>query len=327
MFLTTFYRCLRTKPSIVFGPVPSRRLGTSLGVNNIPPKHCTYSCIYCQLGRTKTLEIERRKFYDSDEIVNQVIKAVESAEQKIDYITFVPDGEPTLDVNLGRTAEKIKEVVSIPLAVLTNSSLIFRDDVVRDLQVFDLVSVKIDAVDARTWRLINRPHPDLKLSKILDGIKDFVSSFRGVIITETMLVSGVNDTISKCRRVVEFINSLSRVDKAYISVPIRPPSEPWVKPSSEDRILSCYSLMWEALSEGKVELMIGYEKSNFKLVGDPIQALLATTSVHPLRIDYARKYLSECGLDPDKVLSDLISRGEIVIAEYRGHRFVVRKIA
>ena len=306
--------------------MPSRRLGASLGVNNIPPKHCTYSCIYCQLGRTKCLEIERRKFYEPDEVVNQVIRAVEESSEKIDYITFVPDGEPTLDINLGKTAEKIKEVVSIPLAVLTNTSLIFRGDVVSDLQVFDLVSLKIDAVDTKSWRLINRPHPDLKLDKILDGIKDFAESFNGIIITETMLVSGVNDSISKCRKVAEFIRDLRRVDKAYIAVPIRPPSEPWVKPPSEDRILSCYSLMWEYLGEGRVELMVGYEKSNFKLVGDPVKALLATTSVHPMRVDYARKYLSERGLNPDKVIADLVSKGEVAVVEYRGHKFIIRKI-
>ena len=307
--------------------MPSRRLGTSLGINNIPPKHCTYSCIYCQLGRTKYLEVERRKFYDPDEIVSQVIKAVEESNEKIDYITFVPDGEPTLDINLGKTAEKIKEVVSIPLAVLTNASLIFRDDVASDIQVFDLVSLKIDAVDVKTWRLINRPHPDLKLSRILDGIKDFTKSFNGIIITETMLVSGVNDTISKCKKIAEFIRDLGRVNKAYIAVPIRPPSEPWVKPPAEDRIISCYSLTWECLGEGKVELMVGYEKSNFKLIGDPVKALLATTSVHPMRMDYARKYLSEKGLNPDEVIADLVSKGEIVIAEYRGHKFIIRKIA
>ena len=315
---------LATKASVVFGPVPSRRLGMSLGVNNIPLKHCTYSCVYCQLGRTKRPEIERRAFYGPDEVVDQVIRAVEEAGEKIDYITFVPDGEPTLDVNLGKMAEKIKEVVSVPVAVLTNGSLVYRDDVVSDLSVFDLVSFKIDAADVKTWRLVNRPHPGLKLGRILEAIKDFTATYSGTVITETMLVSGVNDSISKCRRVAEFLKEL-KIKKAYIAVPIRPPSEPWVKPPAEDRVLSCYSLMWEYLGESKVELMIGYEKSNFKLVGDPVKALLATTSVHPMRIDYAYKYLTEKGLDPDKVIPELVSSGEIAIVEYRGHRFIIRK--
>ncbi|MCD6278761.1 MAG: radical SAM protein [Desulfurococcales archaeon] len=296
----------------------------SLGVNNIPLKHCTYSCVYCQLGRTKRPEIERRAFYGPDEVVDQVIRAVEEAGEKIDYITFVPDGEPTLDVNLGKMAEKIKEVVSVPVAVLTNGSLVYRDDVVSDLSVFDLVSFKIDAADVKTWRLVNRPHPGLKLGRILEAIKDFTATYSGTVITETMLVSGVNDSISKCRRVAEFLKEL-KIKKAYIAVPIRPPSEPWVKPPAEDRVLSCYSLMWEYLGESKVELMIGYEKSNFKLVGDPVKALLATTSVHPMRIDYAYKYLTEKGLDPDKVIPELVSSGEIAIVEYRGHRFIIRK--
>jgi len=296
----------------------------SLGVNNIPLKHCTYSCVYCQLGRTKSPEIERGVFYNPDEVVDQVITAVEEAGEKIDYITFVPDGEPTLDANLGKMAEKIKEVVSVPVAVLTNGSLVYRDDVVSDLNVFDLVSFKIDAADVKTWRLVNRPHPGLKLGRILEAIKDFTATYSGTVITETMLVSGVNDSISKCRRVAEFLKEL-KIEKAYIAVPIRPPSEPWVKPPAEDRVLSCYSLMWEYLGESKVELMIGYEKSNFKLVGDPVKALLATTSVHPMRIDYAYKYLTEKGLDPDKVIQELVSSEEIAIVEYRGHRFIIRK--
>jgi len=316
---------LATKVSVVFGPVPSRRLGMSLGVNNIPLKHCTYSCVYCQLGRTKNPEVMRKRFYDPDEVVGQVIRAVEGASEKIDYITFVPDGEPTLDVNLGKMAEKIKEVVNIPVAVLTNGSLVYRDDVVTDLNAFDLVSFKIDAADIKTWRLINRPHPELKLNKILEAIKDFTMSFNGIVITETMLVSGVNDTISKCRKVAEFLKEL-RISKAYIAVPIRPPSEPWVKPPAEDRVLSCYSLMWEYLGESKVELMVGYEKSNFRLIGDPVKALLATTSVHPMRVDYAYKYLTEKGLNPDEVISELVARGEIAIVEYRSHKFIIRKI-
>jgi len=272
------------------------------------------------------LGVERRSFYDPDEVVNHVVKVVEEATVKIDYITFVPDGEPTLDVNLGMIAEGIKAVVNIPLAILTNASLIDRDDVVRDLQVFDLVSLKIDAVDAETWRSINRPHPGLKLSKILEGMMNFTGSFKGAIITETMLVNGVNDSMSKCGRVAEFITGLKGVSKAYIAIPIRPPSEPWVKPPSEDRVFSCYSSFLEYLGEGRVDLMLGYEKSDFKLVGDPTEALLATVSVHPMRVDYVRKYLSEKGLDPDKVILDLLSRGEISVVKYGNHKFIIRRI-
>lgn len=128
----------------VFGPVPSRRLGRSLGVNNIPFKHCSYSCIYCQLGWTDKLTIERRKFFDRQLIFEEVRRRLEETGE-VDYITFVPDGEPTLDVNLGSEIELLKGLGRV--AVITNSSLLFREDVRADLLKADLVSLKIDAAE------------------------------------------------------------------------------------------------------------------------------------------------------------------------------------
>jgi len=139
---------------IVFGPVPSRRLGRSLGLNNIPPKHCSYSCVYCQLGTTYNLIIERRQFYDPqnifDEVKEKVIRLKETQE-KVDFITFVPDGEPTLDVNLSKEIRMLK-FLGIPIALITNSSLLFLESVRQDLCEADLVSLKIDAVSELTFK-------------------------------------------------------------------------------------------------------------------------------------------------------------------------------
>lgn len=139
---------------LAFGPVPSRRLGRSLGVNNIPAKICSYACVYCQIGKTLKMEVERRKFYEPERIYNDVSAKVKSGE-RIDYITFVPDGEPTLDINLGKEAEMLRDF-GIKLAILTNSSLIWREDVREDLMNFDLVSLKLDAVSDDIWRKVNR---------------------------------------------------------------------------------------------------------------------------------------------------------------------------
>ena len=160
---------------IVFGPVPSRRLGKSLGINNIPPpKRCSYSCIYCQLGVTKILTIERRRFYDT-EILRKALseKLSEIDEDELDYITFVPDGEPTLDESLSKHVEAVKELSDKPIAILTNSTLISNEDVKRDLMRFDLVSIKLDAASEGVWKRINRPHPSLSLREILDGMRVF----------------------------------------------------------------------------------------------------------------------------------------------------------
>ncbi|MEM3678045.1 MAG: radical SAM protein, partial [Candidatus Bathyarchaeia archaeon] len=143
----------------VFGPIPSRRLGRSLGVNNVPPKTCSYSCIYCQLGRTIKPVISRRAFYSPDKILEDAVRRVDEAglrSERIDYITFVPDGEPTLDANIGREISLLKQM-GIPIAVLSNASLLWREDVAEDLLEADLVSLKVDASDGPLWRRINRP--------------------------------------------------------------------------------------------------------------------------------------------------------------------------
>ncbi len=146
----------------VFGPVPSRRLGRSLGINNVIGKTCTYNCIYCQAGRTEELTVKRRKFYDPGWLVELVLKRInelEASGEKVDYVTFVPNGEPTLDINIGLEARMIREV-GLRIAVISNGSLLWMDDVRDDLYVFDLVSVKVDAVTPGYGDLLTGPTPN-----------------------------------------------------------------------------------------------------------------------------------------------------------------------
>jgi len=160
---------------ITFGPVPSRRLGRSLGINNIPPKICTYSCIYCQLGKTSKMKIEPQVFYSSSQIFKEVQEKVEKSREKgelIDYLTFVPDGEPTLDINLGQEIKLIKSL-GIKIAVITNSSLIDKKIVQENLTKADLISFKIDSVEEEIWRKVDRPNRNLSLKDILNSLDLF----------------------------------------------------------------------------------------------------------------------------------------------------------
>ena len=146
---------------IAFGPVPSRRLGKSLGINNIPPKICTYSCVYCQIGRTKNFGFERNSFYSVKKIeseVETILKKLKGKKEQIDYLSFVPDGEPTLDINLGKEIENLKKF-GIKIAVITNASLIWMEDVRRELAKADWVSVKVDAVSENIWKKVNQTRP------------------------------------------------------------------------------------------------------------------------------------------------------------------------
>jgi len=198
---------------ITFGPVPSRRLGYSLGVNHIPPKHCTYSCVYCQVGRTTYLEVTRREFFPVQEILDEVsqsIKRAEDSQRKIDFITLVPDGEPTLDIHLGELIRELKQFKT-PIAVITNASLIDRQDVQQELMQADWVSLKVDSVNEETWRKINRPHGSLQLSNILAGIMGFKQIFKGELVTETLLVSGINDQEKEISNLLNFLLVLPAV--------------------------------------------------------------------------------------------------------------------
>jgi len=193
----------------IFGPVPSRRLGQSLGINNVKAKTCSYSCVYCQLGRTGQLQLKREIFYDLKELLQQLaeyLKKLEKKKEKIDYITFVADGEPTLDLNLGRALERIKEF-GIKTAVISNASLITEAEVRKELKSADWVSLKIDAVSESLWKKIDRPHGSLDLAEILKGIKIFSREYRGELATETMLVKKINDQKEELEKIADFIKN------------------------------------------------------------------------------------------------------------------------
>ncbi len=311
---------------LVFGPVHSRRLGRSLGINNVPLKYCTYSCVYCQAGRTTRLTIERASFYSWTDIVSQVINALRAlGENNIDVVTFVPNGEPTLDIDIGREIREIKRAANIPVAVLSNGSLLFRDDVRSDLMEADIVSVKVDSVREETYIKINRPHPELKLGIVLEGIREFSREYRGRLLSETMLIASINDKEDEIEQIARFLREIN-IDHAYIAIPVRPTCETWVRPATEETLVRAYNIFAKNLGQERVKLLIELEKeSPLGPIKDPVSELLSMLCVHPLKLDYAVKFLERAGLDPESTLRDLESKGLIRIVEYEGKLFLVRR--
>lgn len=310
---------------LAFGPVPSRRLGRSLGVNNIPAKTCSYSCVYCQLGRTVTFTVDRRPFYSPKRVFREVasrVKMLKAEGVQPDYISFVPDGEPTLDSNLG-VEQRLLGRLGIPLAILTNSSLLWREDVREELAGFNLVSVKIDAVTARVWSRINRPHRLLDLDKILNGISVFSRSFKGKLITETMVVDGV-DYRGEFEEIADFLSEV-KPNRAYIAVPIRPPAESWVKPPSEEVLNRAFQVFTDHLGYDRVELLTGVETGSFGYTGRVEEDILGAASVHPIREDLLENLLAEAGVGWD-IVEKLIGQGKLVRLAYRGCRYYMAKI-
>jgi len=310
--------------SIVFGPVPSRRLGHSLGINNIPPKICTYSCIYCQLGNTINMPAERENFYMTKDIaqaVKEKVKRAKAKEEPIDYLTFAPDGEPTLDANIGQEIDLLKPL-GIKIAVISNASLIWREDVRQDLSLTDWVSLKVDAVINKTWHQINRPQKSLKLEAIFEGMLKFADTFKGELTTETMLIHGINDNSSELKEIADFLAQL-KPNKAYLAIPTRPPAQKEVKAASESAINTAYQIFTEKLSN--VEYLIGYEGNAFAFTGEIEDDLLSITSVHPMRQEAVMEFLKKANTDWG-VIEKLIKDGRLLELEYEGRKFYARKL-
>jgi len=309
---------------LTFGPVPSRRLGQSLGINNIPPKVCSYSCVYCQLGRTRKMEIKPSDFYNPKKIIKDVQKKLNQAGdmgESVDYLTFVADGEPTLDIHLGNLIDGLKSF-GIKIAVITNASLIQDDKVKENLNKADWVSVKIDSVQEEIWRRINRPHNSLDFRIILNGILEFSRQFKGRLVTETMLVRSLNDSEDQIKETADFIGQLLP-DTSYLSVPIRPPAEEYVQPPKEDKLIRLYQVFRSEIKE--VEMLIGYEGNAFAFTGDAEKDLLSITAVHPMREDAVTEFLKKAHKEWC-VVERLVDKGMLVERDFQGKKFYVRKL-
>lgn len=303
---------------IVYGPVPSRRLGRSIGINNITPKNCSYSCIYCQVGITTKRISVRKEFYSTDDIVKQVeikLNELYKKNENVDYLSFVPDGEPTLDINLGKTIRKLKQF-GIKIAVITNSSLLWDENVRSDLLFADWVSVKVDTVINKDWIKVNHPAKGLVLNDILQGIKNFRKDYNAVFVTETMLVSGINSNDDSLNETAKFISTLN-AKNVYILVPIRPPAVK-LEEANETIIKNALSIYF--YYNNNVKLINYNEGNNFSSFSNPIDELLSILSVHPMCKDAITEYFKNARLDEGE-LNNLIKTKKIKEISYNNTQF------
>ncbi len=218
-----------------YGPVPSRRLGFSLGVDLVPRKTCTYDCIYCQLGRTTNKTVKRDVYLPIEPIIGEIEEFLSHMDSPVDYITFSGSGEPTLHSQIGSIIEEIKKRTSIPVAVLTNGSLLFMDEVKRDLSQADLVIPSLDAVSKTVYETINRPEASLEIDVVIHGLVGFREQFQGQIWVEILFCRGINDDsteVTKMKEVLEHINP----DRIQLNTVHRPPAEDYAYPLMEERL-------------------------------------------------------------------------------------------
>ena len=221
-----------SKKKHIFGPVPSRRLGRSLGVDLVPYKTCSYDCVYCQIGRTTDITLKRAEWVSADAILEELALRLDS---KPDYVTLSGSGEPTLYSRLGELIRRIKRITDIPVAVLTNGSLLWRVDVRRDLREADLVVPSLDAGRAETFARVNRPPPGLSYDFMLAGLVAFRDVFQGQYWLEVLLVQGVNDSDEEIRAIADAAKRI-RPDRVQLNTVTRPPAEGSMRPVTKQRI-------------------------------------------------------------------------------------------
>lgn len=219
----------------IFGPVPSRRLGRSLGVDLVPYKTCTFDCIYCDVGRTTHKTIFRGPFVSPEEIQGELELTLSILDKKPDYITLSGSGETTLNNNIGEIIHKIKEITLIPLAVLTNGSLLSMDEVRKDLQEADIVLPSLDAITPVLFEYINRPHSSLRIKEIVSGLIQFREQYRGQIWLEVLFCRGVNDGKEEVEKLKENIEKI-QPDRVQLNTSVRPPTEDFVFPLTSAKL-------------------------------------------------------------------------------------------
>lgn len=219
----------------VYGPVPSRRLGRSLGVDIVPFKVCTLDCVYCQLGRTTEKAVER-KDYVPVEVVLAELKDKLDEGVEIDYFTISGSGEPTLNSRLGELIEGIKKITDIPVAILTNGTLLYRPDVRADCAKADVVLPSLDAGDEQTFQKVNRPHIDISIEKLVSGLSTFRNEFSGQIWLEVFTIDGLNTDNEQINKIKEAIKRI-RPDKVQLNTAVRPTANVSIKRPKAKRLL------------------------------------------------------------------------------------------
>jgi wyosine [tRNA(Phe)-imidazoG37] synthetase (radical SAM superfamily) len=302
----------------VFGPVPSRRLGQSLGIDTIPLKTCNWNCVYCQLGRTVPLTNERKNCVVPEVILAQVQTALSvHRPDEINWITFVGSGEPTLHASLGLLIRQVKTLTDRPVAVITNGSLLYLPEVRQELSAADAVLPTLDAGTPQLYRKINRPHPDLTFERLVEGLIAFRQMYHGKLWIEVMLVRGLNDGEQAVRDIAAMVCRIGP-DQVHINLPTRPPAEPWVQPSDAEGLMRATAILGHTAHvvqsiEGTFDLGRGHHLT---------EGIVGIITRHPLREEELRQALAKWSPGQvEEALAELAASGQAQVIERYGVRF------
>lgn len=302
----------------IFGPVPTRRLGQSLGIDPVPLKTCNWNCVYCQLGRSIPMVNERKEFYPADEILTEANNALLSHQPgEIDWVTFVGSGETTLHASLGWLIREVKKTTRLPVAVITNGSLLYLPEVRQELLAADAVLPSLDAGTPELYQLINRPYPGLSFESFLDGLIAFREKYQGNLWVEVMLVKDLNDTEDQLSKIASALQRI-KPDEIHIMQPTRPPVETWVKPPSDDGLRRALDILGDTArvihpASGSYDL--GEAKSI-------VEAVVGIVTRHPMREEELVETLKNLTTgDVTETLSTLAESDKLQVVERNGIRY------
>jgi len=295
----------------IYGPVPSRRLGLSLGIDIVPMKVCTLDCIYCQLGRTTEKSTVRREFVDIDAVIAEV-KSRLAEGVRADYITIGGSGEPTLNSRLGDLIDGLHRVTDIPVAVLTNGTLFYREDVRAECAKADVVIPSLDAGDEAAFEAVNRPARDISIEKLVSGLSMFRDEFAGQIWLEVFIVPGVNTSPEQIAEMKELVARI-RPDKVQLNTAVRPPAERSVEPASYDTLAAIARQMG-----GHCEVIADVPAGCCDRQAAEVTAdVLSMLKRRPCSVQDLCTGLGITAEEVTRQLNDLHSRG-LIVAEPRG---------
>lgn len=258
----------------VYGTVPSRRMGLSVGISPIAKGHCNYSCIYCQLGRTRNMTNKRKKYFDYKDIIGEFKKYI-SKNIKYDVATIVGEGEPLLYSDLGILIDELKLLTDKPIAIITNGALLYDSEVRRDLKNVDIVLPSLDATDEEMFKKINRPHGSIKFDDVIGGLRTFSNEYNGQLWIETMIVEGINDNRQFFLDLKELLGTIN-YHKLYINSPVRPPAETFVKEVSKEVIEEAVSIL------GGISIDKLVSEGFYSEIEDDYEAVLSIIKRHPM---------------------------------------------
>lgn len=296
----------------VYGPVPSRRLGISLGVSPIPKKACNYSCIYCQLGRTDRMTNTRKMFYPVKEIIEELDEVIKE-NILFDVVTVVGEGEPTLYSGLGDLLEEIHKRTDKPIAVITNGALLYDVQVQQELSKADIVLPTLDAYDAASFKQINRPHGRLKFSEVIRGLEDFSKIYEGQLWIEIMLMKGINDDAESLNRYSKILETI-QYEKLYLNTPVRPPAE------SEVRAIDSEKMRGAAEFLGGISIDLLASEGFHSEIKDDYEAVLSIIKRHPMNQFEISGFLKTRGkMDKERIFSRLKNDDAVAVIEYKGY--------